>query len=163
MKRLGGLIAIFLAGCAGGGSGGGATDKPQALANLQGDWVCVSSEQDGKENNSERGVYLASLQGGSELSIKGDKFTFKIQFPGQVAVTSGSIKLHPTSDPKGLDRTWEESRNKDNIGKTELAIYEFDGEKLRIVFGDLGGKERPKSLKTVKGDKQTVLIYAKKK
>jgi uncharacterized protein (TIGR03067 family) len=49
-----------------------------------------------------------------------------------------------------------------NKGKTFPAIYELDGDTLKVCY-DLSGKERPKALKTESGTMTFLVIYKRVK
>jgi len=75
--------------------------------------------------------------------VKGDKYTVTV---GK-AVDRGNVKLNPSAKPQTLDITGTEGPNK---GRTILAIYERDGDTLRVCY-DLSGKNRPTEFKTKEG------------
>jgi uncharacterized protein (TIGR03067 family) len=74
------------------------------------------------------------------LEVKGDQYKVTI---GK-AVDRGTTKLDPAAKPKALDIVGSDGPNK---GKTILAIYERDGDKLKVCY-ELGGKGRPKEFKS---------------
>ena len=128
--------------------GGGGEAVAAELDKLQGTWVCEGYNGDGEENYSERPrtVMLNSI-----LTIKGNKWTEHWDIPGIAkGVDSGTLKLHPTTNPKGIDLTLDAGTKK-FIGKTRSGSYEEEGDKLRLVLGDYGG-ERPNHLKSKQGD-----------
>jgi uncharacterized protein (TIGR03067 family) len=49
-----------------------------------------------------------------------------------------------------------------NKGKTFLAIYERDGDTLRICY-DLSGKNRPKDFKSPEGTQHFLVTYKREK
>jgi uncharacterized protein (TIGR03067 family) len=67
----------------------------------------------------------------------------------------GTCKLDPSAKPKALDITGTEGPNE---GKTILAIYERDGDTLRVCY-DLSGKDRPKEFKTSEGTPLFLVEY----
>jgi uncharacterized protein (TIGR03067 family) len=71
----------------------------------------------------------------------------------------GTCKLDPSAKPKALDITGTEGPNK---GKTILAIYERDGDTLRVCY-DLGGKNRPTEFKTTAGSRLFLVEYKRQK
>jgi uncharacterized protein (TIGR03067 family) len=90
-----------------------------------------------------------------KLVIKDDKYTVTV---GE-AVDKGTAKLNPKAKPKELDITGTDGPNK---GKTILAIYELDGDTLRICY-DLTGKNRPTEFKTKEGTQLFLVTYKREK
>ena len=90
-----------------------------------------------------------------KLVIKGDKYTVTV---GK-AVDAGTVKQDAKAKPKTLDITGTEGPN---TGKTILAIYEHNGETLRVCY-DLGGKDRPKEFATKEGTQQFLVTYKRQK
>ena len=58
-----------------------------------------------------------------------------------------------------MDITGTEGPNK---GKTFLAVYELDGDTLRICY-DLSGKSRPTEFKTTEGTQLFLVSYKREK
>ena len=90
-----------------------------------------------------------------KLVVKDDKYTVTT---GKV-VDQGTVKLNPAAKPKEMDITGTEGPNK---GKTILAIYERDGDTLRICY-DLSGKSRPTEFKTTEGTQLFLVTYKREK
>ena len=67
----------------------------------------------------------------------------------------GNLTLRPDQQPKAMDILGTEGPNK---GKTILAIYELNGDNLRICY-DLEGKTRPEEFMTNPGTKQFFVLY----
>jgi uncharacterized protein (TIGR03067 family) len=76
------------------------------------------------------------------LVIEGDKYTVNV---GE-SVDKGTVKVDAAAKPKALDIMGIEGPNK---GKTMLAIYELQGDTLRVCY-DLAGKNRPTEFATSK-------------
>jgi uncharacterized protein (TIGR03067 family) len=74
-------------------------------------------------------------------------------------IDKGTYKVAPDKKPKELDITGTEGPNKD---KTFLAIYEVNGDTLRICY-DLEGKKRPTEFKTAKDTQQFLIVYKRDK
>ena len=90
-----------------------------------------------------------------KLEVKGDKYTVTVgKKPDR-----GTCKLNPSAKPKALDITGTEGPNK---GKTILAIYERDGDTLRVCY-DLSGKSRPAEFKTTAGTHLFLVEYKRQK
>lgn len=96
-------------------------------AKVQGDWLVDSIEKGGEKVPEE-------LTKSIKVTIKGTKIS--IAFGGEAK--EGSFKVDETKKPKQIDLTLD--------GKESLAIYEFDGGKLKIC-GAEPGQERPKDFK----------------
>ena len=71
----------------------------------------------------------------------------------------GTVKVDPSKKPKEMDITGSEGPNK---GKTFLAIYERDGDTMRICY-DLSGKARPSEFKTTAGTQLYLVEYKRQK
>lgn len=114
----------------------------------QGTWVPASAELAGM-------MFPDEIRKSIKLVIKGDKYTATV---GKM-IDQGTVKLNPSAKPKEMDITGTEGPNK---GKTFLAIYERDGDTLRVCY-DLGGKERPKEFKTKEGTQLFLVTYKRDK
>ncbi len=75
--------------------------------------------------------------------IEGDKITVEQSVPnGAPRVRPAiAIKVDATATPKSLDY------NTARVRATRLAIYEVDGDSLRILMAGTGRAERPKEMK----------------
>jgi uncharacterized protein (TIGR03067 family) len=71
----------------------------------------------------------------------------------------GTVKRNSAAKPKELDITGSEGPNK---GKSILAIYELDGDTLRVCY-DLGGKNRPTDFTTKEGTLRFLVTYKRAK
>jgi len=89
------------------------------------------------------------------LVVKDGKYTLTV---GK-KTDQGTVKLKPSAKPKEMDITGTDGPNK---GKTILAIYERDGDTLRICY-DLGGKKRPGEFKTREGTQLFLVTYKRAK
>jgi uncharacterized protein (TIGR03067 family) len=90
-----------------------------------------------------------------KLVVKGDRYTVTV---GK-KVDKGTVKLKPSAKPKEMDITGTDGPNK---GKTIRAIYERDGDMLRVCY-DLGGKKRPTEFKTRRGTQLFLVTYKRRK
>lgn len=113
-----------------------ATDAPKDLKKMDGTWVLVSGEDDGKKL-SEEAVKNA------RLTFEGDKHTVKL---GDTTY-KGTHKLDPTKKPKTIDISDTDGPFK---GKTVLGIYELDGNEFTICYAP-PGKDRPKNFSAKAG------------
>jgi uncharacterized protein (TIGR03067 family) len=113
---------------------------------IAGTWLPSSAELAGQKFSDE-------VRKTIKLAINGDKYTVTVG----TQVDQGTVKLNSSADPKALDITGTDGPNK---GKTILAIYELDGDTLRVCY-DLSGKSRPTEFKT-KADTQLFLVTYKR-
>jgi len=122
---------------------------------------------DAKDGAGNDGVWLPSAAelGGQpfpdevrksmKLVIKDGKYTVTV---GQ-AVDQGTVKLNPSAKPKQMEITGTDGPNK---GKTFLAIYERDGDTLRVCY-DLSGKSYPTEFKSNAENKLFLVTYKREK
>ena len=71
----------------------------------------------------------------------------------------GTVKLDPSKSPKAMDIRGAEGPNK---GKTILAIYELDGDTLRVCY-DHSGKARPSAFKAEAKSPRSLITYRRAK
>jgi uncharacterized protein (TIGR03067 family) len=115
-------------------------------AKFQGTWAIESAMADGKEIPSE--VFKTF-----KMTFKGDTYTVVM---GQEKI-EGTFRIDPAKDPKWIDIFPDSGPDR---GKTQLSIYTFDGDKLKIC-GSMPGKERPSNFDTKDKPGQTLLILRK--
>jgi uncharacterized protein (TIGR03067 family) len=111
---------------------------------LEGTWLPSSAELGGKQ-------FPEKVRKTIRLELKGDRYTATV---GTV-FDRGRFKLNQSAKPKALDITGAEGPNK---GKTILAIYERNGDTLRVCY-DLSGKSRPTKFKTAAGTPLFLVLY----
>lgn len=112
---------------------------------LEGTWLPTAAEL------GEKPLDDATLKA-IKLVVDGEKYTVG-------KVDRGTLKIDPAAKPKTMDIVGTDGPNK---GKTLLAIYELDGDNLRICY-DLSGKARPTEFKTKKGEKLFLATYKRAK
>jgi uncharacterized protein (TIGR03067 family) len=115
---------------------------------LEGAWLPTAAEL------GENPVEEATLKT-MKLVIEGDKYTVTV---GK-SIDKGSVKIDPAAKPKTMDIIGADGPNK---GKTFLAIYELNGDTLRVCY-DLTGKARPTEFKTKKGEPLFLATYKRPK
>ena len=125
--------------------GGGETKDGDGL---DGTWLPETAELGGK-------AFPDELRKTIKLEVKGDKYTVTV---GK-GVDKGTVKVNAKAKPKELDIVGTDGPNK---GKTILAIYERDGDTLRVCY-DLSGKARPTEFKTKEGTALYLVTYKREK
>jgi uncharacterized protein (TIGR03067 family) len=128
------VVAVVSLMCGVGLSGAADEAKEEAvkkeLQAFQGTWRLISRELDGKKASEEelKDRVVVFDAAGKVSARHGDKITFEAAW-----------KIDPTKKPKAVDSTSTLGENK---GKTNLGIYELEGDTLRVCLGPIG-KERP--------------------
>ena len=118
---------------------------PKGFENMQGTWTPTEGEFAGQ-------ALPAQVLQTVKLTIEGDKYTV---VTGE-GTDKGTLKLAEDKKPKHMDIIGTDGPNK---GKTILAIYEVQGDSMRVCY-ELEGKVRPKEF----SGKQMLLIkYERKK
>ena len=125
-------------------SGAFAAPADKDMAAIEGTWLPATAELAGKP-------FPEEVRKSIKLVIKGDQYTVTI---GEV-VDRGTLKLDAAARPKALEVTGTDGPNK---GKTFPAIYEQNGDTLRICY-DLSGKKRPTEFKTEAGTQLFLVSY----
>lgn len=121
-----------------------ADDVEKELKKFQGTWAFESVEVAGQK------VPPEPLKG-MTITMEGDKYIVKMN---DVVVEAASQKIDPSKSPKTMDVTVTEGPNK---GKVYLAIYEINGDTLKVCF-DPEGKKRPTEFKGDVGS-QTLVVH----
>jgi uncharacterized protein (TIGR03067 family) len=115
---------------------------------IEGTWLPSTAELGGK-------MFPDEVRKTIKLVVKDDKYTATV---GK-SVDQGTLKLNPSAKPKEIDITGTDGPNK---GKKILAIYERDGDTLRICY-DLSGKSRPTEFKTKEATQLFLVTYKRDK
>ena len=118
------------------------------LKKLQGTWLMAALEQEG--------VKKAGQGNGEQLKIDGE--SFGLWHDGHVE-ESGKIKLDPAKNPMEIDFEFRDGKRK---GKTDLAIYAWDGANLKLCWVRDGDKH-PTDFTTKPGDNRALLILNREK
>ena len=106
---------------------------------LEGRWVVVELYEVGKNVTDQRET-MAFIFKGNAITIVDGKDEFK-----------GTFKLDPPKKPKTIDIICKE-----NAKMTLLAIYELDGDTLKLCWGEEDGR-RPTEFSTDEGDGLAIL------
>jgi uncharacterized protein (TIGR03067 family) len=115
---------------------------------IDGTWLPTAAELGGQKFPDE-------VRKTIKLVVKDGKYTVT----AGATVDQGNAKLDPSAKPKALDITGTDGPNK---GKTILAIYEREGDTLRVCY-DLSGKNRPTEFKTKEGTQLFLVTYKREK
>jgi uncharacterized protein (TIGR03067 family) len=102
---------------------------------LQGTWVVVVAEMDGKEMKS-------ALK--AVMTIKGDKVTIKLV---DEQTTEGTFKIDTSARPRAIDLI-----PNDKDMPTGLGIFQLDGDKLKLCMTESKDPVRPREFKSSKTD-----------
>jgi uncharacterized protein (TIGR03067 family) len=115
---------------------------------IDGTWLPSEAELGGE-------AFPDSIRKTIKLVVKDGKYTATVGKQSD----EGTVKLDVKAKPKALDITGTDGPNK---GKTILAIYERDGDTLRVCY-DLSGKARPTEFKTKEGTQLFLVTYKREK
>jgi RNA polymerase sigma-70 factor (ECF subfamily) len=113
------------------------------LKKLQGTWLLATFEQAGERKEGK----------GDEEQIQIEGETFSILHNGHVE-EKGTIKLDPSRNPREIDFHFQEGKHE---GKTDLAIYAWEGANLKLCWVRDGDKH-PTEFATKPGDGRVLLI-----
>ena len=112
-------------------------------AKIQGTWKVMSAEDSGRKAPEES---IKDLK----WTITKDSITYKVG----PKTTRWVFKLDPDKKPKWIDLTEGE--------RTRPAIYELDGDTLKVCFGEGAQKERPTAFESKPNSPNDVLIVLKR-
>jgi uncharacterized protein (TIGR03067 family) len=115
---------------------------------LEGTWVMVSVERDGREIRPQTNL---------KMIYTGDKFVLKA---GDDVVVAGTVKLDTTKKPKAVDTTYTEGPN---TGQTLKGIYEVDGDTAKFCRAGAPDQDRPTEFKTKAGSGGLFSVYKRAK
>ena len=111
--------------------------------------VGVAPGGDGKDDAAKlNGKWRAELDG-KKITLEFAKDNFTIDFDGKMF--KGTVKVDPKKKPKEMDFTIKEGGNDMYTGKKALAIYEFDGDKLKWCASEPGKDKRPTEFPATEG------------
>jgi uncharacterized protein (TIGR03067 family) len=125
-----------------------AVDPPGDAKAVQGSWKPAAAELAGEPMDE---AVMKSI------SLKLDNGKYLVYVGSEP--DKGTYILDATSKPKGMTITGTDGPNQ---GKTFPAIYELEGDTLRICY-DLSGVKRPTEFKTGAGTKLYLVTYKRQK
>lgn len=117
---------------------------------FEGTWVVTAMEFNGNKVPTE-------AIGEMTFTFKGKTYEQKA---GDRLIEAGKQDLDPSKTPKHMDITVSDGETK---GKKQLAIYEIDGDKLKICAADHDDPARPSKFETKEGSKNMVFELKRKK
>jgi uncharacterized protein (TIGR03067 family) len=118
------------------------------LERMQGTWTVVSLTEQGKAIPAAETEILEFVINKDVISVY-EKGKIEVQY---------QVKLDPEKTPKTIDFTHQIGPNKD---KTELGIYAFDGDKLKLCL-DEKRKGRPTVFEGKESETFSVIVLKKK-
>ncbi len=142
MRRLLTVIAVF------GLFANAWTRADEESKKLDGSWQVTEAEMAGMKLPEAAAQQI-------KLELSGDHYVVTTA----EGKDEGTVRLMPDKTPKAMDITGVEGPNK---GKKFLAIYELEGDVLKICY-DLKGQERPTEFKTKPKTLLFLATYRKQK
>jgi uncharacterized protein (TIGR03067 family) len=144
MRVLGiGVFLLALAGTV------GAQDARKEMAQLEGAWTMVSGEIDGQAMPEE-------MRKTAQRVVKDGETTVTI---GGQLFMKAKFTVDPAKKPKAIDYTMTGGPTE---GKTQLGIYELDGDTVKFCFS-APGKDRPTDFTTKEGSGRTLSVWKRAK
>ena len=134
------MCALFFNGSF--GPNGGTT---RIVEVLDGRWLPVTAELGGRP-------FPEDVRKSITLEIKDNAYTITVGAEGR---DTGTLKVDATAQPRQMDIVGVEGPNK---GRTILAIYEQDGDTLKICY-DLTGAARPAEFRSPEGSQVFLVTY----
>ena len=119
------------------------------MAQLQGEWSMVSGSADGQPMPDEIRKQMKRVCKGDETTVVvGDQLLMKAKFTLDASKKPKSIDYRVISGP--------------NAGKTQLGVYELNGDTVRFCFS-APGMDRPTDFTAKAGDGRTSSVWKRKK
>jgi uncharacterized protein (TIGR03067 family) len=128
-----------------------ADDAKQDLGRMQGTWVVVAAESNGKQAPADD-LKKSDLR----LTIKGNRFAYQA---GNNTLLEGTLSIDPGKKPKTLDA---KGTSPDGKVTATVGIYRFDGDKLQVCFVP-AGHPRPKEFKAAPDSGASIIVYQRAK
>jgi uncharacterized protein (TIGR03067 family) len=136
------VVLVFLLGA-------DADAVKKEMARLEGEWSMVSGEID-------RQPMPPEFLKGARRVARGDETTVTIN--GQLFIKA-RFTIDPAKKPRTINYTMTGGPTK---GKTQLGIYELDGDTVKFCFA-APGKERPTEFTTAEGSGRTLSVWKRDK
>jgi uncharacterized protein (TIGR03067 family) len=150
MKTSQNTLLVILAGVATLSAWAEETDAiKKDMAQLQGEWTMASGSANGY-------AMPDSMLGQSKRICKGDDLTVIVD--GRPFMKA-KITIDPTKKPKTIDYHMTDGFTK---GKTQLGIYELDGDTFKSCFAG-AGDERPADFTSKAGDNRTLSVWKRQR
>ena len=127
-----------------------AADATADMKKMDGAWTPVKGELGGRELPAESLKLITLRMKGTEYDVTLGTNPLHDQ---------GTTKINASLTPRAIDI---KGTNGPNLGKLIPAIYEFDGDALRICY-NLAGTNRPTEFKSAKGTMLYFVTYERKK
>src|SRR6516164_10449850 len=142
------LVSLVLTGGILAGHTKGADDAKADQNKLDGTWLVVEAELGGQKlpADSVKTTKLVMQKGNYTVTVGG-------------ATDEGTVEVDASKKPKTMDIKGTKGPNQ---GKNIPAIYELDGNMLKICYG-LGGEKRPTEFKTGTNPKLYLVTYKRDK
>ena len=121
---------------------------------LQGVWILVAEEFDGKKTFPKEGVKVSM-----RVEIKGDKYALTVEEGKEMTSVGGAVKFDPSQKPKAVDFQFEQFGRKTPVE----GMYELDGDNLKLCFQIFEGEPRPKDFSTKKDSGQALMVWKREK
>jgi uncharacterized protein (TIGR03067 family) len=128
---------------------GDSAEVKKDQAQLQGEWTMVSGERAGTP-------FQADFMKDSKRVATGGEVTVTLQ---GALFMKATFKLDPSTSPKTIDYA---VTGGPNAGKTQLGIYQIEGDKVKFCFST-PGQERPTTFTTGSGDGRTLSTWVRLK
>jgi uncharacterized protein (TIGR03067 family) len=121
---------------------------------LQGVWVLVAAELDGKKTFPKEGAKVSM-----RVEIKGERYALTAEAGKKKTSVGGAVKVNPSQKPKAVDFQYEQLGRKAPVE----GIYELDGDNLKVCFQIIEGQPRPKEFSAKKGSGQALMVWKREK
>ena len=149
MRLLHALSVLAAAALLPAGHAAQAGDVKKELARLEGTWHLVGREFEGQKATPEEVKKIDAT-----LIIKGDKLTYRSQ---GAEVWQAALKIDPAKTPPTIEANHLSGPLK---GKTGLAIYKLEGDRLTVCFSYT---KRPTAFDTKQGYDRVLVVYQREK
>jgi uncharacterized protein (TIGR03067 family) len=142
-------VILFIAALALVGAAGAQDAVKKEMSQLEGEWSMVSGEANGQALSKEMVASAKRVAKDGETTITfGGKLYFKAKF-----------SIDATKKPKAIDYEMTEGPTK---GKTQLGIYELEGDTVKFCFA-APGKDRPTEFTAKEGSQRTLSVWSRDK